>query len=165
MHSKTILYIAKLYGKKTVEKHIENLQSDSVFNFNITTKEGAKQTVNITGPKKISNNVDLQELHEQLLKNAQKKGLDVPELVEKTKNDIYNAQTAEKNVLSGEMIFEAEKNKSNTGFVTLEVTCDVNPLIEDVIDQYAYRRISCLAYAMGMSIEGPIMKNDGKKFQ
>jgi len=163
MHSKTILYAVRFFGENTVEKHIKNLQSDSVFSLNIT-KEGVKTPVHITGPKKTSGNVSLQELHEQLSKNAKKLGLDIPQLVENTKHDIYNAQTAEKNVLAGDMIFEAERNESNTGFVTLEATYEDAPLIEDIIDQYAYWRIACLANAMGMTIEGHITKNAGSKF-
>ena len=151
MKGENALYIAKLSGIETIEFYLENLKSNPAFSFTVTGQE-EKISVQISGPRKDSENESLNDIHAQLSSRAQELGIDSPGLVENTGRKIFNAQKAEKIVLSSKMQLEAIANtKADSVSVTLSVVLDGDPKVDECIDQYALLRITWLANTLGIT--------------
>ena len=162
MKNKTISYDVKFIGTSTVEQHIKKIQSDPSFIVSII-REGETIKCSIASPKKIYDNVSLQELGKKLPGNTNKLRLDDPVLVEKTKQDIHLTQVAENLVLTAGLKFEAESIVNNYGFITLEVEYEPAAVIDEMVDYYTNIRITNVAHSMGMALDGVIIKSSGLK--
>jgi len=153
MKSESAHYIAKLSGIETIEFYLENLKSNPAFSFTVTKQE-EKISVEITGPRKKSENESLNDIRAQLSSRAKELGIDSPGLVESTGRHIFNAQKAEEIVLAGEMQLEAmPRTKADSVSVTLYVALEGDPKVDECIDQYALLRITWLANTLGMNFE------------
>jgi len=153
MKNETAHYIAKLSGLEKIEFYLENLKSNPSFSFTVTRHQD-KISVQISGPRKKSENEGLNDIYAQLSSRAQELGIDSPELVENIGRDIISAQKAEEIVLAGKMQLEAMSNtKADLVSVTLYVILDGDPKVDECIDQYALFRITWLANTLGMNFE------------
>jgi len=90
MKSESAHYIAKLSEIETIEFYSENLKSNPAFSFTVTEQE-EEISVQISGPRKKSENDSLDDIHAQLSSRAQKLRIDSPQLVESTGRDIFSA--------------------------------------------------------------------------
>ncbi|MCF8146207.1 MAG: hypothetical protein K9N21_20050 [Deltaproteobacteria bacterium] len=146
-------YTAKLSGTEKIEFYLKNLASSSAFSF-IATERKEKLYVEISGPKKISDNESLDDIEHQLSNRARELGIDAPKLVRDVGQDIFNAQKAEEIVLDGPMQLEATPNKEAEAIIVkLTLVLDGDPKVDECIDQYALLRVIWLANSLGMNFE------------
>ena len=152
-------YNAMLTGDESIEFYLDKLRSNSKYKVTSTEREN-KIRVHIVGPHKTSENESINDIHDKLLHHAKELGIKAPKLVKDVETDIYNAQKAEKAVLDGEMLLEAIPNvKAHSVYVTLHVILCCYNKFNEIIDQFAFFRISELANSIGMGLVSIERKN------
>lgn len=158
MGEKELQYKALLSGINSAEFHIKKLQSNPLFETDVSHTEQAFNA-EVFGPKKEHPRDKLNDIKIQLSQRAKNIGLFVPKTVDSTAKDIHFAGMAERIVLIGRMhlcIPVCEKNAKAE--VLIQVREEGGERVRKCLDYYVCWRISCLAQALEMVVDGNVEK-------
>jgi hypothetical protein len=156
MFAKSQQYNASLKGASSAEFHINKLLAHSGFKVVMEEKEDSFRLQVIDAFKELP---ALSEIESDIAVRARKLNLNIPGFVNKTAEDIHRAYEAEQIVKEGLISFWVPKRKENTvAEITLTINIEVDPLIMEICDYYAYIRILEITNVLDMKLEGNIEK-------
>ena len=149
-------YKALLRGSGSAKHHLTLLLSNQDFVARVTTS-GRKSAAEVSGPHKPVSTTSLAELKAQLSKRGTALGLSDTSLANKTADDVFYSGMAERITLVGRMrVTFRGSGKQARAEATLDVIEEGGEEVVSCLDYYASWRISCLAQALGMLVEGAV---------
>ena len=158
MNHKIYRYKTSLSGTGSTKFHINKLKSNPLFEA-IINRDDQIFSLTIYGPKKDHARNNSKDIKFQLSKRAKNLGLIAPEIVNQATEDIYSSKMAERLVLIGLLQLQMQVSENNSkAEVTLVVREEGGLRVSECIDYYVFWRISCLAQALKMVINGNIKK-------
>jgi len=154
-------YKALLRGSGSPKHHLTLLLSNQDFVARVTSS-GRKSAAEVSGPHKRVSTASLAELKAQLCKRGTALGLSDTSLTNKTAEEVFYSGIAERIVLIGRMRVTIEVRRGQAiAEARLDVIEEGAEIVLNCLDYYASWRVSCLAQALGMVIEGSVERCPG----
>ena len=157
MTKKLYRYNASFVGNNSPQYHIEKLCSDPLYE-TFSCENDGRYSVKVIGPKINLKQQSLGDLRKQLSKRAYDLNLDAYDEVDKAVGDIFYTGLAHQIILEGQLHFELLSNENNAkAKVALQAEDKGEDCVKESVAFFANWRISCLAQALEMQVNGPIL--------
>lgn len=150
-------YSAKLTGGGNGESHVRTLQRNAAFHVG-ARRDAEKYHLTITGPDRESSVPNLATLRTECLRRAKELGVE-SEIGFSTSDNIWAAERAERTVLAGKLECVIwDTGTGVAGAITLAVPDVGQEKVRECIPFYAASRISVLAEALQVQVDGPVLR-------
>lgn len=154
MTDKNLFFKAILVGQGQSSSYLARLQSDPMFRIHVHQQPTAT-TIDVLGPLKESATGNYEEVLAHCQSRAKVIGLEATGLAASTAAQVVYADIAERLVLASPIVLDLTCQAGLTRADLLLTVPDQGPKdARACIPQYASWRITCVAQAMGMQIQG-----------